>query len=231
MSQPETAPLNMSLAVLFAPADGRAYRPEDKDRVFAQQPLEGPSLPGYLIPSRSSTLKPPTLVYGWRLGHDKLMQIALDSFPQVVRYRSAPATLGLGNEENEHYTEEDWAQERPNIAETIFDYDFIVAIREYLGIGPEGDNLFNIDVLYDSQREAEFGLTVGSNYLKVLRKDFLQKLEALIAPDEPAMWWLHCKKWMWRRAVPQGKSKTKTKYLIRDPKLVVTLEEVTRSVS
>ncbi|KAI1787196.1 hypothetical protein LXA43DRAFT_721217 [Ganoderma leucocontextum] len=223
MVQPETTPLNMSLELPFAPEDGLTYYLEDKDRVFAQQPLKGPSLPAYLIPSRSSTLKPPTLVYGWRLGHDKLMQIAHDHFPQVVRYRHGPATLGLCDEENEHYTEEDWDHERPNIAETIFDYDFIVAIREYLGIGSEGDKLFNIDVLYDSHREAEYGLTVGSNYLKVLDKDSLHKLEALIAPDEPAMWYLHCKKWVWRRVVPQAESKPQTKHLVRDRKMVVTL--------
>ena len=218
----------MSLDLPFAPEDGQTYYLEvrkhsqhlsffhrftipsqDVEPVFAQQPLESPSLPDYLIPSRASTLKPPTLVYGWRLGHDKLMQIAVDHFPHVVRYRDAPALLGLVDEETHDWTEEDWENEHANVAETIFDYDFIVAIREFLGIGPEADNLFNIDVLYDSQRQAEYGLTVGSNYLKVIDKEALQKLEALIASDEPAKWYLHCNKWMWRRVVPKSKSKGK----------------------
>ena len=161
------------------------------------------------MPSRSSTLKPPTLLYGWRLGHDKLMKIALDHFPQVVRYCDAPALLGLVDEETHEWTEEDWENEHANVAETIFDYDFIVAIREFLGIGPEGDDLFNVDVLYDSRGNAEYGLTVGSNYVKVIDKDALEKLEALIAPDVPAMWYLHCNKWMWRRVVRKSKSKSK----------------------
>lgn len=165
-------------------------------------------MPDYLVPSRSTYLKPPTLVYGWRLGHDKLMQIALNHFPQAVHYRAAPATLGLGNDENEEYTEEDWAHERPNIAETIFGYDFIEAILKYLGIGPEGDKLLTVVVLYDSQREAEWGLTLGSNYLKLLKKEYIQKLEALIEPEEPAMWYLHYKKWMWRRLPLRAKSQS-----------------------
>ncbi len=182
---------------------------QDKDPVFAQQPLQGPSLPDCLIPSRSSTLKPPTLVYGWRLGHDKLMQVALDHFPQIVRRRRGPATVGLfDDEEDVQYSEEDWETERPNIADTIFDYDFLVAIREYLGIGREDKDLFKIDVLYDSRREAEYGLTVGSNYLKVIDQHSLQKLQALIASDEPAMWYLHCKKWMWRRVIPKARSQS-----------------------
>lgn len=164
-------------------------------------------MPDYLIPSRSSTLKPPTLLYGWRLGHDKLMQLAVDHFPQVVRYCTGPATLGVVDEETIDFTEEDWEHERPNIAATIFDCDFIVAIREYLGIGPEGDNLFNIDVLYDGQGQAKFGLTVGSNYLKVIDQDSLQKLQALIGPEEPAKWYLDRKRWMWRRVVPKAKGK------------------------
>ena len=95
------------------------------------------------------------MVYGWRLGHDKLMDIALNHFPQLVRYRKGPALLGLVDEETYPWTDEDWDNEHANIAETILDYDFIVAIREHLGIGPEADDLFNIDILYDSQRQGE----------------------------------------------------------------------------
>ncbi len=191
-------------------------------------------------------------MYGWRLGHEKLLQIALDHFPQIVRYRQAPATLGLFDEESENWTDEDWEHERPNIAETILQYEFDIAIREYLGLGPESDDLINVEVLYDSQRRADFGLTVGSNYMNVIDKEALQKLEALIAPDVPALWFLHCKKWMWRRVVPKVKSKskqlllpmnqpepdialakaktktktkTKTKRPIRDRKTAVTLNE------
>ena len=154
ITQPHTTPLvlNIPQDLLFAPEDGQTYYLEvrrdnlcpsfayrltpntvfqDKDLVFAHQPLEGPSLADYLI-SSSSTLKPPTLVYGRRFGHDKLMQIALDHFLQVVHYRKGPATVGFFDDgEEHHYTEDDWEYEHPNIAETIFDYDFLVAIREY----------------------------------------------------------------------------------------------------
>ena len=67
-------------------------------------------------------------------------------------------------------------------------------------------------MLYDSQRKSEYGLTVGSNYVQVIDKDALQKLEALIASDEPAKWYLHCKKWMSRRVAPP-KTKSESKWL------------------
>ena len=135
------------------------------------------------------------------------MQIAFDHFPHVVRYRNAPALFGLVDEETLDSTDE---REHANVADTIWSYGFIVAIREHLGIGPEGDNLFAVDLLYDSQGQSKYGLTVGSNYVKVIEKDALEKLAALIAsPDEPPMWYLHRKKWMWRRVVHKTKKKSK----------------------
>ena len=67
-------------------------------------------------------------------------------------------------------------------------------------------------MLYDSQRKSEYGLTVGSNYLKVIDKEALQKPEVLIASNEPAKWYLYCKKWMWRWVAPP-KTKSKSKWL------------------
>nr|VWP02497.1 Candidapepsin-6 (EC (ACP 6) (Aspartate protease 6) (Secreted aspartic protease 6) [Ganoderma boninense] len=230
--QPDTTamPLNVSPELPFTPEDGLTYyfevckdglflsfvprltiTSEDKGPIFARQPLEGPSLPDSLMPSRSSTLKPPTLVYGWRLGHNKLMQVAVDHFPHIVRYRKGPALLGVVNEETYPWTEEDWTNEHANVADTVLEYPFIVAIREYLGFGPEADDLFDIDILYDGRREAKYGLIVGSNYLGVIDKDAIEKLEALLDTDELARWYLHCKRWMWRRVVRKAKSKTKSK--------------------
>ena len=68
---------------------------QDISRIFAQQPFKGPLPARYLIPSPTTTLRPPKLRYGWRLGHDKLMDIAHKHFKEAVQYRFAPATENL----------------------------------------------------------------------------------------------------------------------------------------
>ncbi|KAI0794562.1 hypothetical protein C8Q74DRAFT_1365997 [Fomes fomentarius] len=116
MAQPQPTkrqPLNMRRDVLFAPSDGKTYKyPEDEERVFAQQPIEGPSLPAkYLIPSPTAALQPPVMRFGWRLGHDKLMDLVRRHFPNSI-----------------------WEEINDNILQTICGPGFVVEICELLAI-------------------------------------------------------------------------------------------------
>ena len=179
-------------------------------RIFAQQPIKGPGLPfKYLVPSPSTTLKPPTLRYGWRLGHEKLMDIAYKHFKEAVKYRFAPATEGLDEDEEIEYSPEDYEVEQANIMDTLMAPDYIVAIQDLLGLPDWATDYINIQPLYDSQHKYEWGLTVGSNYPPgVLRADVIAKLEEILETDEPAMWYLDFHEWQWYRlpALPKPES-------------------------
>ena len=194
-------------------------------RAFAQQPIKGPSLPfGYLVPSPTTTLKPPTLRYGWRLGHDKLMDIAHKHFKEAVKYRFAPPTAGMGGDDDTDYDPEDYKEEQANIIETILSPDYIVAIQDLLGLPDWATDYIDIRRLYNSQCNAEWGLTVGSNYSPgVLKRPFIAKLEDILETDEPAMWYIdHCA-WQWYRLPSLPKPKGKQPPILQQARVVLML--------
>ncbi|RPD57733.1 hypothetical protein L226DRAFT_615181 [Lentinus tigrinus ALCF2SS1-7] len=190
---------------LFAPADGIQYTREDACRVLAQQPFKGPSLPfKYLLPSPNTTsLRPPTLRYGWRFGHDKIMEIALKHFPDAVEYRFAPSTEGLDDDDDEQYSPEDYLESKPNISETLYSLELPYAIRKYLGLPDSAPDLIKIQLLRDSEGHSEWGLTVGSNYDGILKRVYLDKLDSVLETDEPPMWYLDTLDWRWYRVPPK----------------------------
>ena len=104
MSYPDY-PLGIKPEARFAPADGKEYTrqvrssrlplapvshpwPPDKDRIRCfkeQQPIRQRRLPKHLRPSSDSILQPPVLLFGWAVGHERLMAIVQKEFPEVVR--------------------------------------------------------------------------------------------------------------------------------------------------
>lgn len=178
-------------------------------RVFAQQPIKGPPLPfKYLLPSSSTTLRPPTLRYGWRLGHNKLLDIAQKHLKEAVQYRFAPATEGLDEDNEPEYNPEDYKEEEANIIDTLLSPDYIVAIQDLLGLPDWATDYINIQPLYDSQCNPEWGLTVGSNYHHgTLKRDFITKLEEILETDEPIMWYVDPCAWQWYRLPSPPKPK------------------------
>ena len=176
---------------------------QDIPRIFAQQPLKGPSLPfTYLIPSPSTTLRPPTLRYGWRLGHDKLMDIAMKHFKNVVQYRFAPSTEGMGIEKGDETDDEteDYQEEQPNVLETLLNLNYIFAIQKLLGVPTWVADHITIQPLYDCQFKSKWGITVGTNYPPgIMRQDFMVKLQEILETDEPPMWYLDYSERQWYR--------------------------------
>ncbi|TFK83453.1 hypothetical protein K466DRAFT_589722 [Polyporus arcularius HHB13444] len=211
MASSSAIPINIDPKALFAPADGVSYTPSDLPRIFAQQPIAGSELPAeYLIPSPTSTLRPPTVRYGWRLGHRKLMDIAADCFPHVVVRRFAPETEGFIHDQE--YTDADYKEERANIADTLGNPDFILAIQEYLDLPVAASNVITIQPLCDSQWATEWGLTVGSNYLGVLKQEYVDRLEKeVLKTEEPPMWYLDYLEWEWFRLPVCYKAKAMSK--------------------
>ncbi|RPD57739.1 hypothetical protein L226DRAFT_615176 [Lentinus tigrinus ALCF2SS1-7] len=207
-------PIHVPAEFRFAPADGIQYTREDMFRAFSQQPFKGPSLPSkYLIPSpKTTSLRPPTLRYGWRFGHSKIMEIALKHFPDAVQYRCAPATQGLsGDDDDDDYSPEDYLESKPNIAETLYSPELPYAIQKYLGLPDSAPELIKIQLLRDSEGDNEWGLTVGSNYVGLLKRACLDKLETVLETDEPPMWYLDTFDWRWYRVPPPPKAKAKAK--------------------
>ncbi|PIL34279.1 hypothetical protein GSI_03054 [Ganoderma sinense ZZ0214-1] len=197
--------------VLFAPADGKAYKPEDRDLVFSQQPLH--MLQTYLLPCPTSRLKPPELQYGWRIGREKFMDLIRIHFPDGI-------TCSLGPEVDEEDPDlcippEEYDRPYPDTHATLFGAALIDSILKYLGL-PDADqnirSLLKVDYLSDNHGRAEVGLVVGSTYLgDVLEEPHYSKLKALISPNEDAMWYLSFDNWRWRRQVPKQVSKRKSK--------------------
>ena len=221
-------PIKVAPHALFAPADGCAYtnevRPsissclcrrllrlligviQDRKRIFAQQPFSGPELPiSYLIPTPTSTLRPPILRYGWRLGHEKLMNVIRDHFPSAIKRRPGPPTLGLDDEDLLDLTEESFSVVSDNIADTLYGLDIFVALTTYVGLNWKKHPFIDIKPLPDKDGELEPGLTVGSNYVGMLTAEQIAKLQALFAPNEEPMWYLDGVYWQWYRSAPKRK--------------------------
>ncbi|RPD57737.1 hypothetical protein L227DRAFT_577720 [Lentinus tigrinus ALCF2SS1-6] len=203
-------PIHVPPEYLFAPADGIQYTTEDIPRAFAQQPIRTPSLPAYLIPSpNTTTLRPPFLHYGWKLGSNKLLEIAQKHFPDVVEYRFAPAREGL-DDHDEDYPPEEYLENKPNVGETIFNGQLLFAIYKYIDLPvSRAPTLINVRLLNDSEGD-EWGLTVGSNYDGVIERVFLDKLQTILETEEPPMWYLDIHDCEWYR-VPSPIAKVKAK--------------------
>ncbi|KAI0794555.1 hypothetical protein C8Q74DRAFT_583633 [Fomes fomentarius] len=214
MAQPlptkrELVPLNVRRDVLFAPSDGKTYHlPEDKERAFAQQPIEGPVLPArYLLPSPTAALQPPVLRLGWRIGHDKLMDLVRRYFPDAIERCPGPPNAGMFDDTGTQleFPSEVWQEINDNILETISGPAFAIEICELLGIPSKWEEMVQIIPLYDSQFKDEFGLTIGTNYLGIPDADKIAELQRLIdtvEPDARPMWHLDPIQWSWRRVVP-----------------------------
>ena len=198
---------------------------QDLRRAFAQQPIKGPALPfGYLVPSPSKTIRPPKLRYGWRLGHEKLMDIARKHLKEAVQYRFAPAMEGFDQDNEPEYNPEDYKEEQANIIDTLMSPDYIVAIQDLLGIPDWATDYITIQPLYDSQHNAAWGLTVGTNYPPgVLKRDLITKLEEILETDEPAMWYLDFHEWQWYRLPSLPKSKGGRFLFVEDRRALTSL--------
>ena len=191
---------------------------QDISRIFAQQPFKGPLPARYLIPSPTTTLRPPKLRYGWRLGHDKLMDIAHKHFKEAVQYRFAPATENLEEDDETEYSPEDYKEEKPNIIETILGPDYIIAIQDLLGLPDWSSDYVTIQPLYDSELNSEWGLTVGSNYPPgILKRELIAKLEEILETDEPVMWYLDFDEWQWYRLPSLPKPTRSSSFLSSRP--------------
>ncbi|KAI0794557.1 hypothetical protein C8Q74DRAFT_1445892 [Fomes fomentarius] len=219
MAQPQPTkrqPLNMRRDVLFAPSDGKTYKyPEDEERVFAQQPIEGPVLPArYLLPSPTAALQPPVLRFGWRLGHDKLMDLVRRHFPNSIERCPGPPNAALLDDLDEDAIELDYPPDElnDNIFQTISGPGFAVEICELLAIPSKWEAMVGVMPLYDSQLNSEFGLTIGTNYLGIPDADKIAELQRLIdtvEPDARPMWYLDHIDWRWRRVVPPQHKSTR----------------------
>ncbi|KAI0748673.1 hypothetical protein C8Q80DRAFT_1271048 [Daedaleopsis nitida] len=205
MARRSPLPINVNPLAMFAPADGRLYTEEDYDRAFAQQPFDGPDVPfDYLVPSRTTTLRPPKLVYGWRLGHEILMDIARQHFPRTIMICMGPALLGLVDEETYHFSPESLIEEHENFAATLYSPSFPAAVSKYLGI-PLPQDYIVVQNLSDSKGDPALGLVVGTNYIGAIEDEQIEKLQHLItpfAPDERPQWYLDCNYWQWCRVAP-----------------------------
>ncbi|KAI0748670.1 hypothetical protein C8Q80DRAFT_1271045 [Daedaleopsis nitida] len=206
MARHSPVPLHIAPYALFAPADGLFYTEEDEDRVFAQQPFDGPDVPfDYLVPSRTTTLRPPKLVYGWKLGYEKLMEIARKEFPDTVITCIGHPLLGIVDEETYDFPPESFGEKHENYAMTLTSPLFSTAVREYLGVPEEDSDYIVVQHLYDSAGEAALGLIVGTNYIGAIEDEQIEKLQTLIdkyAPNERPQWYLDGNLWQWRRVAP-----------------------------
>ncbi|KAI0748671.1 hypothetical protein C8Q80DRAFT_1271046 [Daedaleopsis nitida] len=209
-------PLNIDPTAMFAPADGRFYTDEDSDRVFAQQPFDGPDVPfDYLVPSLTTTLRPPLLVYGWRIGHEALMEIARKEFPDTVITCMGHPLHGLEDEETYPFPIESFTEENENYAMTLTSPFFASAVRKYLGIPADAPRYIVVKHLYDSKINPALSLTVGTNYLDIIEDEQIEKLQALIAkyaPNAQLQWHLDGNYSQWRRvASARGATKAVTR--------------------
>ncbi|PIL34280.1 hypothetical protein GSI_03055 [Ganoderma sinense ZZ0214-1] len=198
--------------LLFTPANGKAYTPEDRHHVFSQQPLENPVLPRYLIPSPTSRMKPPELKYGWRVGEEKFLSLIHTHFTDAIQYSIGPELDDDGNELD--LPPEAFQRPHVNTDATLFGLPIVDSILRYLGVKITDGNrtLIDVDYLSDSQGRADVGLAVGSTYTgMVLMEPHYSKLKALVSPNEDTKWYLGFDNWQWRRQVPKKMSKPKAK--------------------
>ena len=63
---------------------------QDEHKAFAEQPLDVRRCPDFLRPSTTSTLKPPLLRYGWRVGALELLEIVVNHFPDAIDWAYSP---------------------------------------------------------------------------------------------------------------------------------------------
>ena len=184
-------------------------------RVFAQQPVPGPILPAeYLIIDRTCQLRPPMMRFGWRLGHDKLMELVKRYFPAAIERRYGPLTAGLLFDDEaaelgvvEDIPEEAWSEMNDNIIDTILGPHLVVEVCKFLGIPLKCDRMVRVVPLYNSELEDEWGLTIGTNHLGIPPRYAIAKLQELIStvdPNEPAMWYLDHIEWRWSRVPPKA---------------------------
>ncbi|KAI1787511.1 hypothetical protein LXA43DRAFT_1184451 [Ganoderma leucocontextum] len=212
MSVSETRTAGSSSKLLFTPADGKAYGPEDRHLIFSQQPLENRRLPRYLVPSPTSRMKPPELKYGWRIGEEKFLALIRSHFEDAIQYSLCPELDDDGNEPD--VPPDEFQRLYLNTDATLFGMALVDSILRYLGVAITDANrlLLDVDYLCDSHARPDVGLTVGSTYTgMILLEPHYSKLKALISPNEDGKWYLGFKNWQWRRQVPKKVSKPKAK--------------------
>ncbi len=148
--------------------------------------------------------------FGWRLGHDKLMDLVRRHFPNSIERCMGPPNAALIDDSDEDaferdYPPEKWDEINDNILQTICGSGFAVEICELLAIPSKWKEMVDVIPLYDSQLKEEFGLTIGTNYLGIPDADKIAELQRLIdtvEPDVRPMWYLDHIDWRWRRVVP-----------------------------
>ncbi len=158
-------------------------RRQEKERAFAQQPTEGRVLPArYLLPSPTAALQPPVMRFGWRLGHDKLMDLVRRHFPDAIERCHGPPNAGMFDETGTQleFPPDVWHEINDNILETISGPVFAIEICELLAIPSKWERMVQVIPLYDSQLKDEFGLTIGTNYLGIPDADKIAELQRLI---------------------------------------------------
>ncbi|KAI0748659.1 hypothetical protein C8Q80DRAFT_1271036 [Daedaleopsis nitida] len=135
----------------------------------------------YLVPSHTTPPRPPKLVYGWRIGYEKLMEIARQYFPDTIIACTGPALLGIVDEETYPFPIESFAERNENYTMTLTGPFSSSAVRKYLGIPADGPRYIVAKHLYASRRDPAPSLTVGTNYLGVIEDEQIEKLRALTA--------------------------------------------------
>ncbi len=146
--------------------------------------------------------------FGWRLGHEKLMDLIRRHFPNSIERCKGPPDAALLEEDGIEvdYPPEKWGEINDNILETICGPGFAIEVCELLAIPSKWEEMVDVIPLYDSQLNGEFGLTIGTNYLGIPDADKIAELQRLIdtvQPDARPMWYLDHVDWRWRRVVPR----------------------------
>ncbi|KAI0028592.1 hypothetical protein K488DRAFT_89585 [Vararia minispora EC-137] len=73
--------------ILFLPKSGCVrYTPEDIKYISTQQPISMNAIPIYLLEQPAPGLIPPKLWFGWRLGTEELVRVALEKLPDAVTF-------------------------------------------------------------------------------------------------------------------------------------------------
>ncbi|KAA1473108.1 hypothetical protein DENSPDRAFT_222639 [Dentipellis sp. KUC8613] len=211
MSVPEPTIVVPLSQLLFAPPNGKAYRPKDRKHVFAQQPLTR-NIPRYLIPSPTSRVKPPELKRGWRIGQEKLWALIETHFRDAIQLSMFPEIDEDGNEPE--MSPEEFNQLYPDTNATMFSEALVDSILRYLDVPIKNitRSTVSVDYLCDSQGQPDIGLTVASTWVgKALDEPAYCKIKALVSPNEDAKWYLSYYNWQWERQVPKQAPEPKAK--------------------
>lgn len=171
----------------------------------------------YLVPEKTSTLKPPVLHYGWKVGHEHLMKVVVKCWPKAIKrcigrdiwVCSDPTWLenipdeddsddAESDEDDSEDSEDEGMTARPSISDTLYNPDLPFLICRWLELPEELAYAFNVHEFQDASGR-EIGLSVGSNYHGVLKEPYFSTLKNVISPNEDPKWYLDQMRWKWRR--------------------------------